>query len=166
MGPKNRWIYCDVFSRRWLFHRKSFTWVQSETSTILERSTRSVKSYRLLQSFTLISRASTKTIFLITAGSAPKSLKNPSTKKANNCAKGLDDPTFRQISLINSKDESTTDKAIFNDRQDTKGRRHAARSIFSNTTSQSGITISTALCLASVSLFEQSPFSEFSSFSP
>ena len=46
--------------------------------------------------------------------------------------------------MINSKDESTTDKAIFDDLQDTKGRSHAAKSIFSNTTSQSGITVSTA----------------------
>ena len=81
---------------------------------------------------------------LIAAGSAPKSLKIPSTKKANNCTIDLNDPTFRQMSLINSKDESTTDKAIFNERQDTKGRSHAARSIFSNTTLQSGITVSTA----------------------
>ena len=91
-------------------------------------------------------------MLLIAEGTSPKSLKNSSTKKANNCTKGLDDPTFLQISLINSKDESATDKAIFNDRQDTKGRRHAARSIFLNITSQSGITISTSEdCLFSLS---------------
>ena len=83
-------------------------------------------------------------MLLIAEGSLPKSLKDPSTKKANNCTNSLGDPTFRQISLINSKDESTTDKAIFNIRQDIKGCTHAAKSIISNTASQRGITVSTA----------------------